>query len=145
MEIWHIWILVAVSLFILEVFTPTFFFACIGIGCAAAGMAALLCADSSGLQWTLFAAAAVVSFAFLRPIVQKYIYRRQEAVKTNVDVLVGKIGRVTETINSAAGTGRALVGGDDWRARTEDGTILPENTHVVVVGMDGITIVVEKK
>jgi membrane protein implicated in regulation of membrane protease activity len=144
MELWHIWMLAAVALFILEIFTPSFFFACLGVGCVMAGAGALVSGTGYALQWTLFAVGGGVSFAFLRPLMAKYIYRRSKEIKTNTDVLIGKTGRVTDAIDPAAGKGRAMVGGDDWRARTSNNQPLPAGTAVTVIGMDGITVIVEK-
>jgi membrane protein implicated in regulation of membrane protease activity len=144
MEHWHVWMIAAVMLFIFEIFTPTFFCVCLGLGCAVAGIGALIFHDVYVLQWSLFAAGGTISFVYLRPAMQKYFYRKKDNIKTNTDLLCGKRGRVTEIIDQSAGTGRVSVGGDDWRAYTNNGDILPVGTSVIVKGLDGINVVVEK-
>ena len=143
LEIWHIWMLAAVTLLVLEIFTSSFVLACLGVGCAAAGIGALANGTGYALQLVLFAVAGGISFAYLRPLMLKYVYRKSNKIKTNTDVLAGKTGRVVEAIDPAAGKGRVAVGGDDWRARTANGQPLPVNTSVVVLALEGITAIVE--
>jgi len=38
LEVWHIWLIAAVLLFIIEIFVPTFLASCRAIGCIAAGI-----------------------------------------------------------------------------------------------------------
>jgi membrane protein implicated in regulation of membrane protease activity len=143
MELWHIWMLAAIVFCILEIFTPSFFFVCIGVGCAAAGVGALVSSTGYILQWSLFAVGAAIGFVFVRPLILKYAYRKSDKVKTNTDSLTGKTGRVTEAIDPATGAGRVNVGGDDWRAQSVDNAPIALNTRVRVVGLDGITVMVE--
>ncbi|GHT10932.1 hypothetical protein AGMMS4956_03180 [Bacteroidia bacterium] len=135
--------LAAVVLFILEIFTPTFFFACIGVGCAVAGVGALLLPHFTVLHWMLLTLGCTLSFIYLRPFVRKYFYATRNNVKTNTDSLVGKTGRVVEATDPAAGTCRVKVGGDDWRAQTVDNQQFTKGQSVTVVGLDGTTLMVK--
>ena len=48
----------------------------------------------------------------------KYAHRKSNNLKTNVDGLFGKIGKVTVTIDNSKNQGRIIVEGDDWKAES---------------------------
>jgi membrane protein implicated in regulation of membrane protease activity len=144
MEVWHIWMLSAILFFIIEIFTPSFFSACIGIGCVASGVLAIFCPESSAWQWAIFAVATAAAFFLVRPFMLKYAYKKSDKVKTNTDRIVGKVGRVTETIDPTTGTGRVNVGGDDWRAKTEEEGVIEKGEQVEVLKVESVTITVKK-
>ncbi len=138
MRVWCVWILVALVLFIAEVFTPGFLFACFAVACLVSGFAAFLGIGAKG-QILAFSIATLAGFVALRPILMaKYSSRRR--IKTNVDALVGKKCRVSETIDPASGKGRALVEGDDWKATSVDDTIIQAGQKAIVVKVQGTTL-----
>jgi membrane protein implicated in regulation of membrane protease activity len=141
-SVWHIWTIAAIILFILEIFTPGFLLASFGIGCLFAALAALV---DFGLKIQIvgFIMGTLVAFFGVRPFFTKYCYKASSGVKTNVDALSGKTGRVIEEINHESGSGRALVGGDDWKAVSADGGIIDKGTMVEVVRVEGITVFVK--
>lgn len=139
---WHLWVIVAIILFILEIFTPGFVLASFGIGCLFSALAALF---DFGLKMQIvgFIAGTLVAFFGVRPFFTKYCYRSSCGVKTNVEALVGKTGRVTEEISQESGSGRVLVGGDDWKAVSMDGGNISKGTAVEVVRVEGVTTFVK--
>ena len=90
------------------------------------------------------AAFVIVSFVLLlltRPLAARYFNKR--TVKTNVDDLIGKSARVTVEINNGQGTGTAVVGGQEWTARSmEDGEVIPEGSQVVIRKIQGVKLIV---
>ena len=118
-EVWHIWIIFAVILFIAEIFTPTFLMACLALGCIAAGISSYFDYGIK-IQLLSFSIGTLIGFFGVRPFMLKYAHRNSNKVKTNIDALVGKVGRVTETIDSSKNQGRVTVEGDNWRAETEN-------------------------
>ncbi|MDR1225654.1 MAG: NfeD family protein [Prevotellaceae bacterium] len=144
LEIWHIWMLAGILFIILEIFTPSFYAACIGVGCIATGLAVIPMNSGGIVQWIIFAAATALTFMYVRPFMMKYAYRKSHKVKTNTDSLIGKTGRVTQAIDATAGTGRVAAGGDDWRAKTADGSTLEVGAQVKVLKIESVTITVEK-
>jgi membrane protein implicated in regulation of membrane protease activity len=64
-------------------------------------------------------------------------------VKINVDALAGSVGRVVEPIDEKGNTGRIFVNGDDWRARSENEEVIPENEKVEVIRVDSTTLIVK--
>ena len=91
----------------------------------------------------LFRSVSIILLVFTRPIAEKYFNKNRE--KTNVDSLSGQQGRVLEEINGFLQTGKVLLNGMEWSAvskQPED--ILPVDTEVVVVRVEGAHLVVKK-
>ena len=68
----------------------------------------------------------------------------KDDVKMNHEALIGKVGVVSEKITKNNLSGRVKVGGDDWRALSEDGEEIEINEQVVVLKIDSIQLVVKK-
>ncbi len=69
-------------------------------------------------------------------------------VRTNVDALVGKSGIVTRQFDPVTRVGRVTIEGEDWRGtllEAETGATLDPGTRVVVIQVDGSTLVVERE
>ena len=143
MELWHIWVIAAIFLFILEIFTPAFVVACFGVGCLASAAADYFGAD---IKWQIgiFSLATAVVLFGIRPVFLNYCYSRASDVKTNLDALVGQIGRVSEKIDPVADTGRVKVGGDDWKAISTDEGNIEIGQKVKVVKVESTKVFVEK-
>lgn len=88
-------------------------------------------------QAVVFTAVSVLLLCVTRPLLKKM--RLKNIVPTNYEEEVGKTAIVTEEINDAKNTGRVRIGGVNWRARTDDGSILPEGTSVRVERISGTT------
>lgn len=144
MEIWHIWIIVALVFFILEIFTSGFAVACFSIGAAAAAISAA-CGGTILWQMLLFAVLSIVALVTVRPFVMKVFYKKEEGCKTNGDALIGREGRVSEDIDPVSGKGRVAIDGDDWKAVSADGTPIARGSIVEVVGRDSVIITVKIK
>ena len=141
-EVWHTWIIVAVLLFIVEIFIPTFLATCLAIGCIAAGLFSFFDAGIK-MQLVAFSVGTLAAFFGARPFMLKYAHRKSGKVKTNTDALVGQVGRVTETIDGSQNQGRVAVGGDDWKAETENDTIINQGERVEVVKVDSTILFVK--
>ena len=70
MEPWHIWIIVALLFFVLEIFTPGFAVACLSIG-AVGGAVASACDIELKYQILIFAIATLLAFVLVRPVMLK--------------------------------------------------------------------------
>ena len=112
---------------------------------AGAAAALLLAVFHAGIIWQV-AVFLLVSAGLLfltRPWAAKYI--NGKAPKTNVDALAGKRGRVTETISNLDQTGRAVVSGMDWSARTEDDSErIEEGRLIEVIRVSGAKLIVKR-
>ena len=113
----------------------------------AGGALAALLLNIAGLNliWQV-GAFFVVSFLllfFTRPFAVKYINAHHE--KTNYEGVIGKIVRVTETVDNLAQTGTAVVNGLEWTATAEkDEDILEPGTLAKVVSISGVKLIVKK-
>ncbi|MFH1701745.1 MAG: NfeD family protein [Candidatus Zixiibacteriota bacterium] len=142
LEVWHMWVIAGLVLWIVEIFTPGFVVGVFGTAC-------LIVAPFAGadvtfkMQLLVFGIATAVMSLGIRPIILKHFYRRETKIRTNVDALVGKSGQVTEVIDHASGTGRARIGGEVWRAITADDSRIEVGQKVIVREIDGCKVVVE--
>ena len=142
MEVWHIWVIVALVFFIVEIFTSGFAVACFSFGALAAAVAS---ACGLALVWQLvfFIVVTALAFVFVRPLIMKTFYKGSEK-KTNADALIGRTGRVSQAIDPAAGKGRVAIDGDDWKAESEDGAPIEAGAQVEVVGRESVIIKVKR-
>ncbi len=107
-----------------------------------AGLLAAICNGSIWLQVILFFTVSIVALIATRPLVRKLTQKNLTA--TNADRVVGELARVTEKIDNAVPTGAVYVDGKTWSARSVDGSVIPEQTMVKVVRMEGVKLFVEK-
>lgn len=142
MQAYQIWLIIAILLVILEICTAAFGSICFAIGAAVAAIAAGL---GAGLTWQIliFVVVSMLTFIFLRPFMLKFMDRKSKDVKTNADALVGKRAVVSERIDASQFTGRVAVDGDDWKAVSEDGSVLEKGTPVEIVKLDSIILTVK--
>lgn len=142
---WHIWIILGIFAFIVEIFTPSFIAGSVGIGLIGGGIAAALNA-STEIQLLVFSLAVLVSFFAIRPMLLRYEKRKRQdkMVKTNAESMVGKTGTVSETIDPNTNSGRVSIDGDSWQARSEDGNAIEKGVKVEVTKLDSIIITVKK-
>ena len=141
-EIWHIWIIVAVIFFIIEIFTPAFLMACLAIGCVLAGIFSYMDFGIK-IQLLTFSIGTLISFFGVRPFILKYGFKKSGDLKTNVDALVGKIGKVKVTIDSSKNEGRITVEGDDWKAETENNEIINAGENVEILKINSTILIVK--
>jgi membrane protein implicated in regulation of membrane protease activity len=145
MEDWLVWFLAAIALFVGEMFTAGFWLACLAAGAAVAGVVALVPGLGAVSQGIAFALSSVVSMAGLRPKLMQYFQLGPGSeLRTGVDALLGKTGVVTERIGPGL-AGRVKVEGEDWRGAATDATVLEPGTQVMIIQVDGTTLVVEKE
>jgi membrane protein implicated in regulation of membrane protease activity len=144
MQIYQIWLLVAIVLVILEIMTAGFGVICFAIGAALAALAAGLGVDDIAWQIVIFAVVSLLTFIFLRPVVIRFLDKKSKDVKTNADAIIGRKGVVSERIDAAQHTGRVAIDGDDWKAVSEDGSVIEKGTYVEIVKLDSIIVTVKQ-
>ena len=142
-HLWQMWAAVAVICLILELTAGDFFIMCFSIGAAfACGAAAV------GLgfyaQLVFFAVFTLISLFLVRPVALRYFHRHDEGRVSNADALLGRHGKVVETIE-AGGFGRVQIDGDIWKAEAEGGEAIPEGATVTVVSRATTIIKVKGK
>ena len=140
-HLWQFWVLVSFICLILELTNGDFFIMCFAIGGVCAAIASALGLGFYG-GLLLFAVCSVLSLWLVRPAALKYLHKNGDNRVSNADALLGRIGRVSETIE-AAGYGRVAIDGDDWKAVSANGAHIDKGTNVKVVGRESIIITVE--
>ncbi len=138
-EPWHYWVIAAFFFFVLEVFIPGFILGSIGLGCILAMFGALLNLP----LWfciVLFIAGFFVGITMLKPLLKRM--EKKNEVKTNVDGMIGRTGKVIEKIDPVEGTGRVRIDGDDWKAFSYDDEVIEPGKTVEVVAIESIVITV---
>ena len=143
MEVWHIWVIVALVFVIVEIFTSGFAVMCISFGC-------LFGAGASALDWDIkwqllaFAVGTVLAFATVRPLVYKFFYKKSHEVKTNTDALIGRRAIVTERIEGELHPGRVKVDGDDWKSVSLESEPIEVGEAVEITAINSIILTVKK-
>ena len=141
MEPKYWWTIIGIVGFIVEIFTPGFLAASIGVGAFFAAVAAMF-TDVVEYQMISRAAGSLLAFFAIRPIWLKYLSKTKD-VKTNAEALIGRVGVVSEEINSENNSGRVAIDGDDWRAVSDDKSNIDAGLHVEVVKRDSIVLTVK--
>lgn len=95
------------------------------------------------IQAVVFVVVTVVVLVILRPIAVKYI--NQKAEKTNVESMEGKVGKVLVEINNINATGKILVDGMEWTARSKDGQIIKKDALVEIINIEGVKAIVKER
>ncbi len=141
-HLWQFWAVVAVVCLILELTAGDFFIMCFSIGAVFACGAAVLGAGFYA-QLVFFAIFTLVSLFLVRPVALRYFHRHDEGRVSNADALIGRHGKVVETIK-AGGYGRVQIDGDIWKAEAEGALDIPEGTTVTVVNRASTIITVSE-
>ena len=134
------WLMAFIILVVMEFLTmglTTIWFA---IGALVAFFASLFGA-SFWIQIILFLVVSLVVLVVYRPLAVKYVNSKR--TKTNVDDLVGKEAKVIEKIDNLNQTGRVVLNGMDWSARTTIGGTIDVDTIVKVIEVKGVKLIVE--
>lgn len=95
------------------------------------------------VQLSVFLIASAILLFFTRPLAAKKLQSSQ--IKTNVESLVGARAKIIEPVDNSAGTGRALVNGQEWMARSsKDEVTFPVNEVAEIVEISGVKIIIKK-
>lgn len=136
---WLPWLVAAGVLGLVELHTLTLVLGMLALAALPAAATAGLGAPPA-IQVLVFAIAAVLAFAVVRPIARRH-RDLPPSLRTGAAALVGQRGVVVSAI--ADGHGQVRIGGEVWSARSyADDQQLPVGVAVDVVGIDGATAVV---
>ena len=139
-NLWQVWAVIAVLGLILELSSGDFFIICFAIG--ALGAAVVSPFAGFYVQLVVFAVVTALSIFQVRPFALRYLHKNEPRRVSNADALLGRVGRVTETIERG-GFGRVAIDGDVWKAVTDTETDIPVGAHVQVVGRESTIITVK--
>ena len=136
------WLIAFVALLVIEIITLGLTTVWFAVGSIAAFLAAYVGA-SVAVQIVVFLVVSIVLLVFTRPILLKFFNQKRE--RTNAESLIGQKALVLEKIDSMHATCRAIVNGMEWSAKTEDGETIEADTVVLIKGIQGVKLIVEKE
>ena len=140
-NLWLLWVIISIVCLILELSSGDFFILCFAIGAAVSAIVAG-CGANLTVQIITFAVVSALSLLLVRPALIKKLHKPHRERLSNAEAMIGQQGRVSETIE-AGGYGRVAIDGDDWKAKSVDGSAIDKDTRVRVVKMESIIVTVE--
>ena len=140
---YYYWLIAAIVLLIVEICTAGFGALCFAIGAA---FSAIVSGIGGNLTWQIavFVVVSLLTFIFLRPVVMRFLDKKSKDVKTNAEAIIGRKGIVSERIDASQHTGRVAIDGDDWKAVSEDGSVIDKGVDVEIVKLDSIIVTVKQ-
>lgn len=137
------WLAILAVLLIVEAATLALTTIWFAGGAFVAFLVSLFC-DNIVVEFIVFLVCSVALFLFCRPSALRRFNRRR--AKTNVESAIGQTVRVTEDVNNYSGTGRAVLAGMEWAARSfDDRVTFPPNTLAVVARVEGVKLIIQPK
>lgn len=136
------WVLCAAVLGIFEMFTSGILAIWFAIGAAVTAIVLAIYPELNiSAQLLIFTSVSCILFLTTR---KKIKNKFEKGASQPVYSILGKIALVTKEINSIKGTGQININGDIWSAKSRDlELIIPENTKVEVLEIDGVKAVVK--
>lgn len=142
MELWY-WLLLLAIFIIIEIVTlglTTIWFA---FGALVAYLAGLLFGANLLAQIACFFVVSFLLLFFTRPVAVRYF--NSDRKKTNLDSIIGRQGKVTQSINNDEAKGIVVLDGKEWTARSEEGQIIEKDCQVKAVAISGVKLIVTDK
>ena len=140
MPAWAVWVIAAVVLAGVELFTPGLFVAGLLVVPALAAALTATLGGGAAFQLIVFIVGSAGSALFLRPLARSHL-RMPAQLRTGTAALVGAPATVLQRVDRDGG--RVRIGGEEWSARAymED-QVLEPGTRVEVVKIEGATALV---
>ena len=92
-------------------------------------------------QVLVFALVSAAALLLTRPLVRRFMTRPH--IPTNLDRVLGMVGKVTEAVDNERASGAVYVDGKTWTARSADGAVIPAGTQVKVQKIEGVKLLVQ--
>lgn len=139
LEYWH-WLVLAVALIILEIFSPGVFLIWLGAAAGIVGLLMLLMPDMGWqMQVVLFAVFSVLAIVAARMFLSRHpIATDQPTLNRRGEQYLGRVFTLDEEIQN--GSGKIRVDDTTWKVQGSD---CPAGSKVKVAGVDGVVLLVE--
>ena len=134
-----IWLMLLVALVAGEAITVGLTF----IWFAAGALGGLLVSVLGGAVWlqvVVFLILSAVTLVLVRPAAAKLL--TPGISPTNADRVLSQIALVTEEIDNIAETGQVKLFGQVWSARSESGEVIPAQSRVRILRIEGVKVFV---
>ena len=136
------WLIIMAVMIVLEIISmglTTIWFA---FGALAAYIVSLFCSKLL-VQIIVFLVVSIAALVSTRPVAVRF-FNEQKRVRTNADRVIGKKAKVIEEIDNEHATGRVVVEGQEWMARSENDEIIGLDERVMIKEISGVKLIVEK-
>lgn len=135
----YFWLIALILFAVVEACTAGLVSIWFAVGALFALIAAALHA-APWLQITVFLVASIISLILTRRAVSS---RLLKTTPTNTDMLIGEVGVCEEEINNLKELGSVRIKGKVWSARSKNGDIIPADSVVRVLEIQGVKLIVE--
>jgi membrane protein implicated in regulation of membrane protease activity len=142
LELWHIWLLLAVGLFVIEIFISTFVSVCFGIASLVTGIVTYW-GFIIPEQLLVFIGCSALGLLIIKPYIKKHFISNKYQPDNDYQKLIGKETIVMEEINERKNTGRIVLSGSTWKAKSQFGEIIPKDSFVKVLNINYSVITVK--
>ncbi|XMB86226.1 NfeD family protein [Mycoplasmatota bacterium WC44] len=136
----YFWIVIIVVAFIIEVNTLDLVSIWFSLGAIVAFVTSLMGLPEVVQMW-IFIASTVILLLLTRPLAKKYMIKN--TVKTNADRLVGKIAKVTKSIEVGE-RGEVKIDGKYWLSFSESNSKFEVDERCEVLAIEGVKLLVGK-
>ncbi len=137
---WLFWLIAAGIFFIGEILTVGFLIFWLGIGALIALVVSIFTSNIF-IQTAAFVFSSITLILCTKSFADKFT--KKDSVPTNVYTLNGKTATVIEEINVEDGKGQIKVGGEVWSATCESNLVIPKDSKVRIVKIQGVKAFVE--
>ena len=134
-----IWLVLLVVLVAGEAITVGLTFIWFAVGALSALLVSVL-GGPIWLQVVVFLALSAATLVLVRPVAAKLL--TPGLSPTNADRILNQVALVTEEIDNLAQTGQVKLSGQVWTARSEDEEVIPAQTKVRILRIEGVKVFV---
>ena len=134
-----IWLIALVVLVAGEAITVGLTFIWFAVG-ALGGLLVAALGGPVWLQIVVFLALSALTLVLVRPAAAKLL--TPGISPTNADRVLSQIALVTEEIDNVAETGQVKLFGQVWTARSENGDVIPAQSRVRILRIEGVKVFV---
>ena len=135
-----VWLLLLVILVAGEAITVGLTFIWFAVG-AMGGLLTAVLGGEIWLQVVVFLLLSAVTLILVRPAAAKLL--TPGISPTNADRVLSQIALVTEEIDNIAETGQVKLFGQVWTARSENGDVIPAQSRVRILRIEGVKVFVK--
>lgn len=141
MELWLIWIIVGAVFFIIELFTPMLFFLNLAFAAFLGGAVAAYLGLDVLWQILIFGGMSALLLLCLRPLLVKK-FQTNDTTTGLDEKYIGQNAKTVALTN--ANEGRVAIYGEEWMAKSNDGSEIPAESIVKIIRNEGTIFFVEK-
>ncbi|MDQ6980294.1 MAG: NfeD family protein [Ghiorsea sp.] len=133
-EHWHIWLIIAFIILIIELMSGTYFLLALAGGAALTSIATWWSDPSLTAQLFIFAAASAATYMLLLSF-------RKKKDDTNTDGTTHMLGQQVQVVDAINTQGRVKYKGVLWQAKSEDS--IEKGSFAEIIAVDGSTLTVK--